>query len=70
MRRRFWSINAHAVQKGCKLRRTGNASKIQQTNDGGYGNGEVQTNEATLENVHDLDLFVTVQLLEETPAVQ
>ena len=32
-------------------------------------NGEVQTNEEAQENVHDLDLFVTVQLLEETPAV-
>ena len=31
--------------------------------------GEVQTNEEAQENVHDLDLFVTVQLLEETPAV-
>ena len=32
-------------------------------------NGEVQTNEEAQENVHDLDLFVTVQLLEDTPAV-
>ena len=32
-------------------------------------NGEVQTNEEAQENVHDLGLFVTVQLLEETPAV-
>ena len=32
-------------------------------------NGEVQTNEEAQEKVHDLDLFVTVQLLEETPAV-
>ena len=30
--------------------------------------GEVQTNEETQVYVHDLDLFVTVQLLEETPA--
>ena len=30
--------------------------------------GEV-TNEEAREDVHDLDLFVTVQLLEETPAV-
>ena len=33
------------------------------------GNGEVQTNEEAQVYVHDLDLFVTVQLLEETPAV-
>ena len=31
--------------------------------------GEVQTNEEARENVHDLDLFVTMQLLEDTPAV-
>ena len=32
-------------------------------------NGEVQTNEEAQVYVHDLDLFVAVQLLEETPAV-
>ena len=32
-------------------------------------NGEVQTNEEAQVYVHDLDLFVTVQLLGETPAV-
>ena len=32
-------------------------------------NGEVQTNEEAQVSVHDLHLFVTVQLLEETPAV-
>ena len=32
-------------------------------------NGEVQTNEEAQVYVQDLDLFVTVQLLEETPAV-
>ena len=32
-------------------------------------NGEVQTNEEARVYVHDLDLFVTVQLLEETLAV-
>ena len=31
--------------------------------------GEVQTNEEAQENVYDLDLFVTVQLLEDTLAV-
>ena len=29
-------------------------------------NGEVQTNEEAQENVHDLDLFVTVQFVEDT----
>ena len=32
-------------------------------------NGEVQTNEEAQVYVHDLGLFVTVQLLEDTPAV-
>ena len=32
-------------------------------------NGEVHTNEEAQENVHDLNLFVTGQLLEETLAV-
>ena len=32
-------------------------------------NGEVQTNEEAQVHVQDLDLFVTVQLLDETPAV-
>ena len=32
-------------------------------------NAEVQTNEEAQVYVHDLDLFVTVQLLEETPTV-
>ena len=32
-------------------------------------NGEVQTREEAMENVRELDLFVTVMLLEETPAV-
>ena len=32
-------------------------------------NGEVQTNEAAQVFVHDLHLFLTVQLLDDTPAV-
>ena len=32
-------------------------------------NGEVQTKEEAQSHVHDLGLFVTVQILEETPAV-
>ena len=32
-------------------------------------NGEVQTNEEAQVYVYDLDLFVTVQILDETPAV-
>ena len=32
-------------------------------------NGEVQTKEEATENVKELDSFVTVKLLEDTPAV-
>ena len=32
-------------------------------------NGEVQTNEEAQVHIHDLDLFVSVQILDETPAV-
>ena len=32
-------------------------------------NGEMQTNEEATMYVHDLDLFVTVQILKDTPAV-
>ena len=32
-------------------------------------NGEVQTSEEAQEYVHDLELFVTVQILQDTPAV-
>ena len=35
----------------------------------GAANGEVQTNEEAQVYVHDLDLFVAMPLLEETPAV-
>ena len=45
------------------LRSSRNPSKVV------TANGEVQTNEEAQVHVHDLDLFVTVQLLEETPAV-
>ena len=47
-----------------ELRRTGYPSKTVIT-----ANGEVQTNEEALVYVHDLDLFVTVQILDDTPAV-
>ena len=45
------------------LRRTRNPTTVV------TANGEVQTNEEAQVCVHDLDLFVTVQLLDETPAV-
>ena len=51
------------------LRRTGDFAEIQDPHNGGNGQWEVQTNEEAQVYVYDLDLFVTVQLLEDTPAV-
>ena len=45
------------------LRRSTNATTVV------AANGEVQTSEEAPENVHDLDLFVTVQILNDVPAV-
>ena len=44
------------------LRGTGNSAEIQT-------NGEVQTDEEAQVYVHDIDLFLTVQILDDTPAV-
>ena len=65
---RFGSFDAHAEQQRCSyeldtLRRSRNASTVV------TANGEVQTIEEAQVCVHDLDLFVTVQLLDDTPAV-
>ena len=70
IRCRFLSIDAHAEQKGLELKWTGNPSKIQEPHNRGNGQWEVQSNEEARVYVHDLDLFVAVQLLEDTPAVQ
>ena len=56
---RFWRINAHAEP----VRVSQNPTTVI------TANGEVQTNEEAPVYVHDLDLFVTMQLLEDTPAV-
>ena len=44
------------------LRGTGNSAEIQT-------NGEVQTDEEAQVYVHDIDLFLTVHILDDTPAV-
>ena len=36
---------------------------------GGYGQWRVQTSQEAQVHVHDLELFVTVQILDDTPAV-
>ena len=63
------SINAHAEHEGIELRRSGDSAEIQEPTTVVTANGQVQTNEEAQENVHDLDLFVTVQILDDTPAV-
>ena len=55
------SIDAHAEQEW-------NFSGIQKHHHGYTANGEVRTHEEATVHVHDLELFVTVQILVETPA--
>ena len=66
IRGRLRGIYAHAEQKGLKLRRTGNPSKIQEPLNGDQSQW---ASEEAQENVHDLELFVTVEILNDTPAV-
>ena len=67
IRGRFRTISAHAEQERSKLRRIGTTSGIQNSTTVFTSTGEVQTNAAGY--VHDLELFWTVQILEDTPAV-
>ena len=63
------AFNAHAQQEWFKIRWNGYFAEIQNPTTVVTANGEVQTNEEAQVYVHDFDLFVTVQLLDETPAV-
>ena len=70
IRGRFRSIDAHAEQKkDLSSDELETFRKSRKPTTVVTANGKVQTNEEARENVHDLDLFVTVQLLEETLAV-
>ena len=60
-------INAYAEQRRFEFKGTGNSAEIQDPHNG--GNGEVQTNEETQIYVHDLDLVVTVQILDDAPSL-
>ena len=67
---RFRSIDAHDEHKGFKLKRTGNPSKIQETPPRWQQPMEKCKQMRKQQFfVHDLELFVTVQLLEDTPTV-
>ena len=57
------SFNAHAEQEG-----NGHFAEVQNPSTVVTADGEEQTKEEAQVYVHDLDLFVTVQLLEETVA--
>ena len=66
----FWIVNAHAEQKGNKLRRElDTLRKSRNPPTVTSANGEVQTNEEAQVYVHDLHLFVTVQIFDVTLAV-
>ena len=51
------------------LSRNGDSAEIEDPTTVVTANGEVQTNEEAQVYVHDLDLLVTVQILDDTPAV-
>ena len=67
IRSRFRSINAHDEQNRLKLRWY--FAKIQEPTVVLTANGEVYTNEEAQVYTHDLNLLMTMQLLQETPAV-
>ena len=69
IRNRLRSVFAQAEQKRSKLRWTGNSSKMQELHNGGDGQWWSANKRGSAAYVHDLHLFVTVQLLEDTPAV-
>ena len=67
---RFWSINAHAEQKkGLSLGELEPLRKSRNPTTAVTANGEVQTSQDAQVYVHGLELFVTVHILEHTPAV-
>ena len=63
------SFDAHAEQKGCKLRRSETLRKSRNPTTVVTASKEVHTNEEAKLSVRDLDLFVTVRLLDDTRAV-
>ena len=69
IRSRFKSINAHDEQKKVKLRELDTTRRSRTPAVVLTATGEVYTHEEAQVFVHDSNLFVTVQLLEETLAV-
>ena len=66
---RFLSRYAHGQQKRPQQSQVGNRKCLQRPTTVVTANGEAQTEEEATVYVRELDLFVTVRLLENTPAV-
>ena len=62
-------LNAHAEQEDLNSAELKTVKVSRNPTTGITANGEVQTNKEATVHVNDLDLFVTVQLLEDTPLV-
>ena len=65
----WWTPERQCWTKRLELRWNGCFTEIQNPHNCGNGQWEVQTREEAQAYVHDLDLFVTVQILDDTPAV-
>ena len=63
------SINAHAEQERSESTELDTVRVSRNPTTVETADGEVQTNEEATVYVHDLELFVTVQILEHTPAI-
>ena len=63
------SVHMTSKKKRMKLRRDGHSERVQNPTAVLTASGEVHTHEEAQVFVHDQNLFVTVHLLEETPAV-
>ena len=69
IRCRLRSLNAHAEQERSELSRMETVRVSENPTTVVTANGEVQTNDEATRYVKEFDLFLTVKLLEDTPAV-
>ena len=69
IRGKFWSIKAHAEQKGVRSAELDTLRKFRNTTIVLTANGDEQTSDEALVCVHDLEFFVTVQILDDTPSI-
>ena len=67
---RLWSVDAYGQQKGLEFCWNGYFDDVEKPNDKCITvNGEVQTHEEATVHVKELDIFMTMKVLEDTPAV-